>query len=207
MKSLAITTIAVSTLALAGCASQTTAYYTLSVPQNETRLVKTDASPSPYIVSRVVVPAAVDDTPLIVRQSNDRLMVLTNDKWTAPLGEIVRGALSQALTQIIGMPPVQGVVQQRLPRPTNTREVVVDIQQFDLEPAKQASIGAVWRVSFNDKANRALTCYSLIATPAAPGVAPLVAAQQKNVTTLAQQIAFVLQNQRPPTGVNCQSTG
>jgi uncharacterized lipoprotein YmbA len=207
MKSLAISTFAFSALLLTGCASQGTAYYTLSVPQSEASMASATKDVAPYIVSRVSVPAAVDDTPLIVRQSNDQLMVLTDDKWTAPLGEIMRGALSQSLTQIIGMPPIQGVMQQTLPRPAGTSEVVVDIQQFDLEPAKRASIGAVWRVSFNDKGNRALTCYSLLSAPAAPGVVPLVAAQQKNVTSLAQQIAFVLQNQRAPDGINCQLTG
>lgn len=207
MKFLALSNIALATILLTGCASQSTAFYTLSVPQNvATKPANAAASPA-YIVTQVKVPAAVDDIPLIVRQSNDQLMVLTNDKWTAPLGEITRGALSQALTQILGMPPIQGVMVQSLPRPANTFEVMVDIQQFELEPAKQASIGAVWRVSFNDKAKRSLTCYSLISTPATPGVVPLVTAQQKNVITLAEQIAFVLQNQKAPTGVNCQTVG
>jgi len=102
------------------------------------------------------------------------------------------------------MPPIQGVMVQSLPRPANTFEITVDIQQFELEPAKKAAIGAVWRVSLNDKAKRALTCYSLLSTPAAPGVVPLVAAQQKNIIALAEQIAFVLQNQKAPVGINCQ---
>jgi len=207
MKLLALSIIAASTTLLAGCATQSTAYYTLSAPQSATlKSNGTTATPT-YIVAQVAVPAAVDDIPLIVRQSNDQLMVLTNDKWTAPLGEITTGALSLALTQFVGMPPIQGVMVQSLPRPANTLEVMVDIQQFELEPAKQASIGAVWRVSFNDKSKRALTCYSLLSTPAAPGVVPLVAAQQKNVTALAKQIAFVMQNQKAPAGANCQTVG
>lgn len=207
MKSLALLTIAVTTLLTAGCASQTTVYYTLSVPHSAQSRGAVKADTLPYTVSRVAVPAAVDDTPLIVRQSSDQLMVLGNDKWTAPLGEIMRGALSQSLTQIIGMPPIQGVMQQTPSRLVNTREIVVDIQQFELEPAKQASIAAVWRVSFNDRGTRALTCYSILATAAAPGVAPLVVAQQKNVTTLAEQIAFVLQNSKAPVGINCKTIG
>jgi len=207
MKLLALSIIAASTTLLAGCATQSTAYYTLSAPQSAALKSNSTTATSPYIVAQVAVPAAVDDIPLIVRQSNDQLMVLTNDKWTAPLGEITTGALSLALTQFVGMPPIQGVMVQSLPRPANTLEVMVDIQQFELEPAKQASIGAVWRVNFNDKAKRALTCYSLLSTPATPGVVPLVAAQQKNVTALAKQIAFVMQNQKAPAGANCQSVG
>jgi len=207
MKLLALSIIAASTILLTGCASQSTAYYTLSVPQGTANKTNAVSATPAYIVAQVTVPAAVDDIPLIVRLSNDQLMVLTNDKWTAPLGEITTGSISQALTQFIGMPPIQGVMVQSLPRPANTVEITVDIQQFDLEPAKQASIGAVWRVSFNDKAKRTFTCYSLLSTPAAPGVVPLVAAQQKNVIALAEQIAFVLQNQKAPAGINCQTAG
>jgi hypothetical protein len=36
---------------------------------------------------------------------------------------------------------------------------------------------------------------------------PLVAAQQKNVIALAEQIAFVLQNHKAPVGINCQTVG
>lgn len=207
MKLLALSSIAVSTILLTGCASQSTAYYTLSAPQSAAIKTNTATATPHYILAPVTVPAAVDDIPLIVRQSNDRLMVLTNDKWTAPLGEITTGALAQALTQFVGMPPIQGVMVQSLPRPANTVEIMVDIQQFELEPAKQASIGAVWRVSFNDKAKRALTCYSVLSTPAAPGVVPLVVAQQKNVADLAEQMAFVLQNQKAPAGINCRTMG
>lgn len=207
MKLLALSSIAVSTILLTGCASQSTAYYTLSAPQSAAIKTNTATATPNYILAPVTVPAAVDDIPLIVRQSNDRLMVLTNDKWTAPLGEITTGALAQALTQFVGMPPIQGVMVQSLPRPANTVEIMVDIQQFELEPAKQASIGAVWRVSFNDKAKRAFTCYSVLSTPAAPGVVPLVVAQQKNVADLAEQMAFVLQNQKAPAGINCRTMG
>lgn len=207
MKLLALSSIAVSTILLTGCASQSTAYYTLSAPQSAAIKTNTATATPNYILAPVTVPAAVDDIPLIVRQSNDRLMVLTNDKWTAPLGEITTGAIAQALTQFVGMPPIQGVMVQSLPRPANTVEIMVDIQQFELEPAKQASIGAVWRVSFNDKAKRALTCYSVLSTPAAPGVVPLVVAQQKNVADLAEQMAFVLQNQKAPAGINCRTMG
>lgn len=207
MKMLALPIIAASTILLTGCASQSTAYYTLSAPLSSVSQPSQSTTTPAYIVTQVKVPAAVDDIPLIVRRSNDQLMVLTNDKWTAPLGEITTGALSQALTQSVGMPPIQGVMIQSLPRPANTSEIMVDIQQFELEPAKQASIGVVWRVSFNDKAKRALTCYSLISTPAAPGVVPLVTAQQKNIITLAEQIAFALKNQKAPVGVSCQTVG
>lgn len=206
MKSIHYSALLLSSALLVGCASQGTAYYTLSTPQSNSVSSANDRPfIEPYIVHRVTVPAAVDDTPLIVRKSNDQLMVLSNDKWTAPLGEILRNALSQAMTQTLGTPPRQGVMPNSGVQVSSANEIIVDIQQFDMQPARQASLAAVWRVNFTDKKQPSMTCYSFLSEPAAAGVAPLVAAQQKNVLSLAQQMAFTLQNRQAPNGAKCQT--
>ena len=75
MKLLPLLTLAVASILLTGCASQSTAYYTLSAPQNVVNKTNAVSATPTYIVAPVTVPAAVDDIPLIVRQSNDQLMV------------------------------------------------------------------------------------------------------------------------------------
>jgi len=207
MRSIYYSTLLLSSALLIGCASQGTAYYTLSTPQNEATSNTGLSFDEPYVLNRVAVPAAVDDTPLVVRQSNDQLMVLSNDKWTAPLGEILRSALSQAMTQTLGTPPLQGVMPNSGKLATGVNEIIIDIQQFDMQPARQSSLAAVWRVNFADQTKSSLTCYSFLSEPATAGVAPLVAAQQTNVLSLAQQMAYSLQNQQAPDGAKCQTKG
>jgi len=195
----------ITSLLLASCASTTTAYYTLSAAESLAGSRKEGAAiPHAYAISRVTVPAQVDDTPLIVRQSNDQLLVLTYDKWTAPLGEIVRNAISQELTNKMGMPPIQGVLATTFTAKTRVNEVAIDVQRFEMQPAKQASLGVVWRVTFHGQDKRPVTCYAVLSNAATPGVAPLVLAQQRNVAELASKIAQTLSGQTKITEATCQ---
>jgi len=217
MRALYYSALAIGTVLLVGCASQSTAYYTLSMPQSATQSTMQsttqsantkrpagDQATESYVLQRVTVPADVDDTTLIVRRSNDQLMVLSNDKWTASLGEVLHTALSQSLTQAIGTPPLQGVMQASGANVADTNQIIVDVQQFELQPARQSTLGVVWRINFANKNQPTLTCYSFLSAPALAGVAPLVAAQQKNVASLAQQIAFVFKNKQADKDTNCQ---
>jgi len=190
---------------LAGCASTTTAYYTLSPAESSSPWPKEPGViPQAYALSNVAVPAQVDDTPLIVRQSNDQLMVLTYDKWTAPLGEIMRNAISQELTNKMGMPPLQGVLATTYTAKTRVNELAVDVQRFEMQPGKQATLGVVWRVTFHGQDRRPVTCYTVLSHPATPGVAPLVLAQQRNVAELATRIAQTLSGNTKPDQTTCQ---
>lgn len=204
MKALYYSSLTLGAFLIAGCASQGTVYYTLATPHAAPSSVTDKQNTTPYVIKRVSVPADVDDTTLIVRQSNDQLMVLRNDKWTASLGEVLHNALSQALTQAVGTPPLQGVMQNGGTSANDTNQIIVDVQQFEMQPARQSSLAAVWRINFADKKQPAITCYSYLSASATAGVAPLVAAQQSNVTSLAQQIAYVLKNKKADKDTNCQ---
>lgn len=176
-----------------------------------------------YRISSVTIPAQVDDTPLVVRQSSDQLMVLTFDRWTGPLKDQFQDALSQALTRDLGMPPVQNL------NPDATRavdQIHVDVQRFDLLPGQAALLDVVWQISpgagvpvardekgekpqarqtpqARPRAMTSMTCYSVLRTPSDVGVAALVLAQQRNVTELAAQIAQTLRTGQPPGSVSC----
>ena len=221
----------ISTVFLAGCSSPTTMYYTLSAPPlNSSSLGQpADATASsqiptaavwnrPYRVSALTIPAQVDDTPLVVRQSSDQLMVLTYDRWTGPLRDQFQDALSQALTQNLGMPPVQNL---GLEASNGVDQIHVDVQRFDLLPGQAALLEVVWQISPGARAQastvqkgvkpntqpqarpRAMTCYSVLRTSSGVGVAALVLAQQHNVQELAAQIAQTLRSGQAPAAARC----
>lgn len=188
---------------LAGCGSAPSiAYYTLSQPEGQATAAPPSKGVGFYTIAPVTVPAVVDDTPIIVRQSTDRLMVLNYDRWTAPLSDQIRNALSQSLTAQLGMPPVQNL-QTGGGEGLAPIRVTVDVQRFDLVPGQLASLGAVWRVDWV-KPVRSLTCYSTMREPAQPGVVALVSAQQTNVQRLASQLADTIRSGKAPAGLNCQ---
>lgn len=189
----------VAVLLLAGCSSPTTMYYTLSAPPTgplSTMQNTGSSKPVAYRINSVTIPAQVDDTSLVVRQSPDQLMVLTFDRWTAPLSDQLRDALSQALTREMGVPPLQNLASNANgPAQRAVSQVSVDVQRFDLLPGQAALLDVAWQVDAPGQGRqpgKSLTCYSEIRTPATPGVAPLVAAQQTNVLKLAGQVAQAL---------------
>ncbi|AWB32445.1 hypothetical protein DBV39_00540 [Orrella marina] len=194
-----LATSVVAVLLLAGCSSPTTLYYTLSAPPagQPVAMQSTGSStPVAYRINSVTIPAQVDDTSLVVRQSPDQLMVLTFDRWTAPLSDQLRDALSQALTREMGVPPLQNLASNPTgPGQRSVSQVSVDVQRFDLLPGQAALLDVAWQVDVpgqTRQSGQSLTCYSELRTAAAPGVAPLVAAQQSNVLKLAGQIGQAL---------------
>lgn len=188
---------------LAGCTSTSTVHYDLN--SSPSTPPKGGQAPVAYELSDVSVPEIFDVSSLVVRQPNDSMMVLSHDKWVAPLGQVVRSALTEALTQQLGMPPIQSILSSAQLQKARLNNVYVALQQFDMRPAKQASITVLWRIDFADKRNKDLTCYSVFSQPVTPGVLPLVVAQQKNVQALAAQIASALTNGKAPQAARCQT--
>lgn len=191
---------------LAGCGSTPNAYYTLSPASSPEAAAAIAPKPflKPYTVSIAGVPPQVDDIPLIVRMADNRLLLLTNDRWTAPLGELIQNALAQNLTQQLGMPPVRGFdMTEGLNRATR---VIVNVQRFDMVPGQFAELETVWEVRSPEARVRPIICYSRLRQSVDIGVVPLVAAQQTNIKGLSAEIATTLQSGKPPASVTCQTT-
>lgn len=194
--------LAACALALGGCSTTDTVYYTLSMPASARMTV--EPWNKPYRLTHVAVPAQVDDTPLVVRQSDDRLMVLTYDRWTAPLADQFENALSQALTQNLGIPGRQKL--EPLAAAGALHNVSVDVQRFDMLPGQAALLDVIWQVTspaVSRSRSQTLTCYSKLQTPAGVGVAALVTAQQKNIALLAEQIAQTLRTSQAAPDARC----
>ena len=85
-------------LGLAGCASAPMHYYTLMTPAGTAAPAPAAPAPYPFELLPVTVPAQVDLPQLVVRQGGQGVAVLQGQRWIAPLGDEVRGALSSDLT-------------------------------------------------------------------------------------------------------------
>lgn len=199
---------------LTGCASQPNVYYTLTAsdqgPEENARPLPVDLTPGPYTLTSLVVPAPVDDTMLVVRRSDDQLMKLAHDRWTAPLGKQVGNALAVALTRQVGMPPLSR--PQATSTGTPVTQISVDVQRFDLVPGQFAAFTAVWQVSSGHATTGPgqsgrrppLNCYTTLSQSVEPGVAPLVRAQQRNIEQLAHAMVQTWLVGQPPASTRCQ---
>ncbi len=142
-------------------------------------------SPIYVDVLPVTVPEQVDHAQWVVRQPDDSLLMLEQDRWAAPLPDEIRGALVEQLNAQWGAIDVRAVA---LPQSSIWR-IRVDVQRFESIPAREARIEGTWSVSSTQKGGVTLVCRSVLREDVSgAGIASLAAAHRKAVVRLADEI-------------------
>ena len=172
--------------ALGACASAPTHFYTL---QHEAAPIA-NAAPTPSApfqieVLPVAVPPQVDQAEFLVRQSDQRVAVLDNERWAAPLAAELRGAFAADLVAALGTRDVYG-----LPRPPAlpVYRIVIDVRVFDSWPGRQARIQADWSVRGNTEA-ALVTCTSTASEAVGADYDALVQGHQRAIAQISGDIA------------------
>jgi uncharacterized lipoprotein YmbA len=205
MRSFKRLVLAMGILSLVGCAGSPAQHYTLSrvdaqsAPSSSV-MPSTSAKAGAYTLSDVGVPAEANNISLVVRQGDGRLMVLSDDRWTGSLSSQLSTAISQEMTQRLGMPPIQKLVAEAAG--ASVTKIQLDVQRFDLIPGQSVAMDAVWSMRFPGS-NAFLTCYTRLQQPVGIGVLALVQGQQKNVQALAAQLSEALISRKAPSGSSC----
>jgi len=184
---------------LAGCSAPAPHYYTLS-PEGTRAAASPGQRVVAYALSPVTVPPEVDNTSLVTREPNGRLLPLSDDRWTATLSLHLQSALGLELTSSLGMPPVQNINQSVAQ--SDATQVQVDVQRFELVPGQYVALDALWRLRFG-QSGLVLTCFSRFKQNVEIGVTALVLGQQKNTQLLSAQIAQALVSRSAPAEVQC----
>jgi uncharacterized lipoprotein YmbA len=177
--------LAVLSALAAGCSSPpATRYYTLMPPP--TAGDRAAAAPRlDWTLLPVVVPAQIDQPQWVVRKPDGSLAVLEQERWIAPLGDELRGAIVERLTRSLGPPraaaSADGAPQWR---------IRVEVQRFDLIPNQEARLAADWSVRGEGAAT---ICHADISKPV-PGLdyIDLARGQQRAISQLADAIGAAL---------------
>lgn len=185
---------------LTGCGSPAPFNYTLSPASSTASMIPGAAKVGPYALGDVTVPAEADQSSLVVQQSDGRVLILAEDRWSAPLSSHIQSALSVELTSRLGMPPLQNLSSGR--QDPKVSFIRVDIQRFDLVPGQYVTIHALWRIRFAES-EKLLTCFAKFQQPVPIGVSALVAGQQKNTQLLSDLIAQSLVSRTAPGQATC----
>jgi uncharacterized lipoprotein YmbA len=174
------------TAALAACSSAPTHFYTLQ--HSEIADAAVTAPRFLIDVQPVAVPAQVDQQELLVRQSEQRVAVLDNERWAAPLAAELREALAADLAGALGTHDVHGLAH---PPATPVYRIQVDIRRFDSWPGRHALIEADWNI--RGDADRTLaSCTSDASENVEPGYDALVQGHQRAIAHIAADVAAVL---------------
>lgn len=179
---------------LAGCAaSPSPRFYTLSPTAGST------AAPAKanYTVGvgLVTVPEMVDRPQLVVRIDANRVQLMEQDRWAEPLqgaiGHAIAGNLSRQL---------QGAWVTAYPQSSTINtdfQVVVNVQRFESAPGTAASVDVLWQVR-NAKGTVIKSGRSSVSEPTnGSGNEELVAAHDRALAKVSQDIANVILTAAP----------
>ncbi|MGE8639524.1 MAG: PqiC family protein [Achromobacter sp.] len=200
-----VLSLLVAGAALAGCGSSPPVhYYTLQGPAAPAPAA---AAPAAFLieVQPVSLSTQADQPQLMVRTGDGSVSALYSERWSSPLGDELRGALSDALKRELGALDVQMVK----PGPgAAVWRVQTDVQRFELVSGSMAQLDATWRVRPVNTKGTGLICRSVVTENVAEaGVPALIAAQQRAVVSLAGAMASAVRGQAPTGSGSVQMLG
>lgn len=173
-------------------------FHTLLPSERATPVVA--MSPIYVDVLPVTVPEQVDHTQWVVRQPDDSLLMLEQDRWASPLQDEIRRALAERLNAQWGAIDVRAVA---LPQPTIWR-IRVDVQRFESIPSREARIESTWSVSSTPRGAMTLVCRSVTREDViGNSISSLAAAHGKAVMRLADEIGLRLKAMQAGSSVSC----
>ena len=187
--------------ALAGCASAPVHYYTLSAPAGTASAPAGAQAAYMIDVLPVSVPTPADQPQLMVRNGDGSVSALYSERWTAPLADEVRGALSDALQRELG------ALDVRVVKPASSAavwRVQTDVQRFDLSPG--AALDATWRVRPVNLKGSGLICRTVVDEPASgQGASALAGRAAARLVQAGGVMASAIRGRQAPDGDGVRS--
>lgn len=138
--------IALAALFLANCGSSPkTQYFTLApVPASEQRV----AIGSPVTVAAVHIPPALDRRQMVRRTGANSVDIREEDRWTAPLGDMIREVLARDLAARLSPDKIVG---PQSPAPPHTAQIVVSLAQFGPDGSGRVVLDGDWSLLDGDR--------------------------------------------------------
>lgn len=172
---------------LGACAAQPVHYYTLLPP------AQSHVEPSPAHFRLEILPielaAQVDRDELIVNEGGERLAVLDNERWAAPLTDEIHAALAEHLARRLGARGLGSELGHANDLPT--LRVKLAVRRFESVPGQYALIEADWSLTSPGGAGkRSLQCGSLLRERVEKGYFSLVQGHRRLIQALGDQIAM-----------------
>lgn len=157
-----------------------------------------------FILDPVSVPRQADIPQLLLRDAGGGVHLAEHHRWTAPLGEEIRTALSLQLQARL-----HATDFSRLGADPATRvyRIRTDVQRFESTPSVETRFTASWTLAQPSAPAARLSCRFEFAARAGAQAADSVQAYRDAVQGLAEQIASTLENvERAGTAATCAVT-
>jgi uncharacterized lipoprotein YmbA len=180
-----------------GCAvSDTTRYYALVSSPTPDVAPRPAAESGPTIgVGPVVVPGYLDRPHVVTRDASDGLEIWSYHRWAEPLDLGIAQALAEALAASvpadrIAVYPWRGALTRIL-----DYQVAVSVARFEGSRAHGVTLDARWRLLSRDGKELAFKRTTLTEPVPGDGFPALVAAMNRSISRLAQDIGEAIRSQ------------
>jgi uncharacterized lipoprotein YmbA len=173
-------------LCLGACASAPVRYHTLLSPPERAP----SGAPAPGFLIDVLavgVPARIDQAQLVVREGPAGVAVLDGERWAGPLGDELRGALSDELTRLLSARDIAGLAA---PAQQSVLKIQLEVRRLDAWPGRKVVLDADWSLRFaEDAAHVRLLCGGRFEEAAPGGYGEMILGEQRLIVALAERIA------------------
>lgn len=171
--------------ALTACGSSPpTHFYTLDpVPST---VAASSVAVTPVQVVVVHIPPTLDREQMVRENAPNRLDVSDQDRWAAPLGEMMQRILTRDLTQRL---PKGAVILPQQPAPPDVRKIVVDVLQFERQASGAVKFDGSWSLLRAGVDTPVATRFVRLSENAGAGSAAQAQAMSRILGRIADQIA------------------
>ncbi|WP_343054281.1 PqiC family protein [Pararobbsia alpina] len=173
---------------LAGCASQKSDFYTLSVeaPSDTTRSTEMIS----VVVGAVTVPELIDRPQIVIRGGANQVDIDEFARWAEPLKSQIPRVIAGDLALVLNSPRVS--VYPIAGDSAGAFRVRTDVERFDAVPGESVTVDVMWSVSPPGK-GRPISGRTTVREPCTgPGYGALVAAWSRALATVSRDIASAI---------------
>ncbi|MEE4265229.1 MAG: PqiC family protein [Desulfobacteraceae bacterium] len=142
-------------------------------------------------VGPVAIPEAIDRAEIVTREAGSEISFSEYQRWAGSLEKSIASVIAQNIATLLETERVTPFSRENIFQPTH--RVVINIDRYDSQPAKEFLLKATWSIK-NLNGNKLLLIRdSIIREPlASAGYDELVAAQSKALGAFSQEIAAAL---------------
>lgn len=146
-------------------------------------------------VAAVHIPPALDRQEMVSELAPNQLAVSNQNRWGAPLGEMIQRVLTQDLTARLGPGTV---LLPEEPAGDQVDQVVLDILQFDSGPAGSVTFEGSWSLVRSGSDKPLIDCHAHETASATPGdYASVATGMSRILGTLADELAAAVASIKP----------
>lgn len=181
--------VAIALVATACASSSPVRYYVLTVVRPESP-VAASAELVPVRLDRLTVPSELDRAELVRRMDATRVQLLEDDRWAAPLDDMIRRVLTADLAARL---PADRVMDPNEPTSgERSQSLAVDIQRFDGDSACAVTLRVAWVLKQPDGSSQRGGEETRIPSGSCAGAASLPGAMSQALAQLSDHLAALI---------------